>query len=328
MSGKVRSSIFLKVAAPIYVPLDDMDRLAQVTHFEWEVVKPSIANDEFWKPFLAARDSFDKMAAAISDQHGWPSKHARMMLATAMGMYQLVPSEPEKSIIVINAVKDLRLWRWCTAQLARAALSIQKAFLPNHKSGAEKSIAIAEKYVRTGDPDSLDDVWSEGTPSDVATFIEDVRYVRQEAVENGGFLETDALSPKARGLSIELRELGEDLPGTWMMLGSPATELAYLAWSGALIGQDDDSPDPVGNLTFPYMFWAMRVFAFGHAFEALSKYISRSGNVGEAFTINVLKEELLKGYAAGNDVLKAALLSYPPPPNWTLQAKAQDFEWT
>lgn len=320
MASKVRSSIFLKVAAPIYVPIGDNERLEEASEFpDADVaVKASIAKDEFWQPFLQSRNSFDKMALAISSQHGWPDVRARKMLATAMSMYEPSNEEYGDPIVdVIHSVEDMRLWRWCVGKLARSALSIQQDFPPTHKSGAEEVISRSEKYVINGKSEEL-----ELSVPEQWLFVEDMTYARQDAAQNGdGFLAGDAISPRARRLAVQLIEVLEDESLREMMLGYPGTELAFIAWSGPLIGQDEDAPDPVGNVSVPYLYWALRVFAFGHAFRSLLSYASKR----TALNVDFLQKEILKGYEVGRSILRDALMSYPPAPRWSLQD--QNFEW-
>lgn len=314
---KISSSPFLICAAPIFVNLDDKERVEQAAMaFNDDLVSAEVADDTFWKPFLAARNSFDKMATAIAEEHGWGLSDARRMLAVAMGVY-MDRWAPELTANLIQSTEDDRLLQWCVSQLARFATWKDGPY----EIGALKLIESAESYVRSyrygKEEGNRSLLYSEDWPTNVQLFLDEMNTDRQNIALEGGVLDDFtqyAIEAYGRPTLREVRTgiyMVDPEASSFMMIGSAGPELTYLAWSGPLIGQDEESPDPMQYVTMPYLAWATRIFAYGYVMDKLIKYAGASG--GQYVTEKGLKAVLRKGYIRAREVLKEALITYPPP---------------
>lgn len=314
---KISSSPFLVCAAPIFVNLDDKERVEQAAKaFNGDLVSAEAADDTFWKPFLAARNSFDKMANAIAEEQGWGLDDSRRMLAVAMGAY-MDSVAPESASYLIQSTEDDRLLQWCVSQLARFATWKDGPY----EIGALKLIESAESYVRSyrygKEEGNRSLLYSEDWPTKVQLFLDNMSMDRQTTALVGGTLDDfSQYAIEAYGRPY-LREVRTGIfpfdpeASSFMMIGSTGPELTYLAWSGPLIGQDEESPDPMQYVTMPYLAWATRIFAYGYVMDKLIKYAGASG--GQYVTEKGLKAVLRKGYIRAREVLKEALITYPPP---------------
>lgn len=304
----MKPSPFLMVAAPIYVPLDDKDRMKEVARFRSKKPLPKrMLTDQFWRPFLESADSFNKMARAIADEQGWGLDHSRKLLATAMCEHMRRDKQLEYFAELLRSVDDHRLHQWCVAQLARSA----KWSEDPKALGAMGMIEAAERAVRLqGDDDEQSEAQDLSGASEALAM--EMLVLRQPAGEYGfaDFPRTDYARRSPHGL--KLAALREELvvvsaePVMFMMLGSTGPELSYLAWSGPTIGWDEESPDPVGLVQSSYVEWAVRVFAFGDALPAL---IEQRNNLVE--NPGLLRKLLRPGYERARDVICDALFTYP-----------------
>lgn len=315
---KVRSSLFLICAAPIFVDLDDKDRVEQAARaFQSSIVDPKVVNDTFWNPFLAAKNSFDKMAIAIAEEHGWGLDYSRRMLAVAMGAY-MDRWAPDHAIGLISSIQDDRLVQWCAAQLARAAPQTKEK---TSVDAAMSLVEATEDYVRTfrlGEDYGNDSTLTKRISKSGSNLASKIVEIRQNSVNNGeiGADDIRRLSGMTNDQIVSLRAALRrfDYDGSfWIMLGAPRAELSVLAWGGPLTGQDEDSPDPVGMISIPYIEWMYNIFAYGYALDDMVKYANNI--LGENFedARQQLEKIVRYGYIRAREVLKEALLTYPPP---------------